>query len=64
MPIPTMHPAADERNSKYVDMVLYNKRCYTFYSDDQKTRFFHFFFSKYLGASTAARQLGIHIWAA
>lgn len=47
-----------------VDMELGNKRRYTFYSDDEKTRFFHLFFSKNLSASAAARQLGIHIRAA
>lgn len=41
-----------------------NKRSYTFYSDDKKTRFFHLFFSKYLRVSAAAKQLGIHIRAA
>lgn len=45
-PFPTMHSAADERNSKDVDMELCNKRRYTFYSDDEKTRFFRLFFSK------------------
>lgn len=38
------HPAADERNNEYVDMELCSKRCYTVYSDDEKTRFFHLFF--------------------
>ncbi|KAI8374531.1 uncharacterized protein BYT42DRAFT_594582 [Radiomyces spectabilis] len=42
-----------------VDM-LYNKRSYTFYSDEDKTRFF----SKCLNASAAVRQLGIHVRAA
>ena len=32
-----------------------------FYSDEDKTGFFHLFFSKCLNASAAARQLGIHI---
>ncbi|CAO0790837.1 unnamed protein product [Mucor circinelloides] len=59
-----MHSAADERNSKDVDMELCNKRRYTFYSDDEKTRFFRLFFSKCLSASAAARQLGIHVRAA
>ncbi|KAI8643599.1 hypothetical protein BD408DRAFT_475296 [Parasitella parasitica] len=44
------------------------KRCYTVYSDERKTRFFHLFFSKCLNATAAAaaavRQLGIHIRAA
>ncbi|KAH8555739.1 hypothetical protein BGW37DRAFT_478363 [Umbelopsis sp. PMI_123] len=45
-------------------MEFCNKRCYTVYSDDEKTRFFHLFFSKCLNASAAARQLGIHVRAA
>ncbi|KAG1152166.1 hypothetical protein G6F37_001390 [Rhizopus arrhizus] len=45
-PIPTMHPAADEINSEDVDMVLCNKRRYTFYSDDEKIKLFHLVFSK------------------
>ncbi|KAI8373051.1 uncharacterized protein BYT42DRAFT_579022 [Radiomyces spectabilis] len=35
-----------------------NKRRYTFYSDDEKTKFFHLFFSKCLTASAAAKRLG------
>ncbi|KAG1041163.1 hypothetical protein G6F43_012153 [Rhizopus delemar] len=62
-PHPAMHPAANERNSD-VDMGFCNKRCYAVYSDDQKTRFFHLFFSKRLSASAAARQLGTHVRAA
>ncbi|KAI8093756.1 uncharacterized protein BX664DRAFT_358155 [Halteromyces radiatus] len=38
-----------------------NKRRYTLYSDENKTRVFHLFFGKCLNASTAARQLRIHI---
>jgi transposase len=60
---PVMHPVSDDRNND-VDMELFNKRRYTVYSDDEKTRFFHLFFSKCLSASVAARQLGIHIRAA
>lgn len=60
---PVMHPVSDDRNND-VDMELFNKRRYTVYSDDEKTRFFHLFFSKCLSASAAARQLGIHIRAA
>ncbi|CEI93947.1 hypothetical protein RMCBS344292_08171 [Rhizopus microsporus] len=45
-------------------MELCNKRCYTVYSDEDRTRIFHLFFSKRLNASAAARQLGIHIRAA
>lgn len=39
-----MHPAVYERNSEGVDMGLCNKRRYTFYSDDGKTRFSQLFF--------------------
>ncbi|KAG1489949.1 hypothetical protein G6F49_013359 [Rhizopus delemar] len=60
-PNPAMHPTAVERNSEDVDMELCSKRRYTFYSDEEKTRFFHLFFSKSLSASAAARQLGIHV---
>ncbi|KAG1349283.1 hypothetical protein G6F62_003630 [Rhizopus arrhizus] len=56
-------PITDEMNNN-VDMELYNKRCYTVYSEEDKTRFFHLFFSKCLNASAAARQLDIHIRAA
>ncbi|KAG0758327.1 hypothetical protein G6F22_019683 [Rhizopus arrhizus] len=60
---PVILPVADERNYD-VDMELCNKRRYTVYSDEDKNRFFHLFFSKCLNASAAARQLGIHIRAA
>jgi hypothetical protein len=60
---PVILPVADERNHD-VDMELCNKRRYTVYSDEDKTRFFHLFFSKCSNASAAARQLGIHIRAA
>ncbi|CEI91916.1 hypothetical protein RMCBS344292_06193 [Rhizopus microsporus] len=60
---PVILPAADEINYD-VDMELCSKRRYTVYSDEDKTRFFHLFFSKCLNASAAARQLGIHIRAA
>lgn len=56
-PILTMHPAADEINSEDVDMVLCNKRRYTFYSDDEKIKLFHLGFSK----CVSAKQLGIHV---
>ncbi|KAG1457735.1 hypothetical protein G6F46_008379 [Rhizopus delemar] len=59
-----MLPAAAERDSEDAAMELSNKRQYTFYSDDEKTRFFHLFFSKCLSAAAAARQLGIHVRAA
>ncbi|KAG1140346.1 hypothetical protein G6F37_009256 [Rhizopus arrhizus] len=62
-PNPAIHPTANEMSNEDVDMELCNKRRYTFYSDE-KTRFFHLFFSKNLSASAAARQLGIHIRAA
>ncbi|KAI7866049.1 hypothetical protein BDF14DRAFT_1875385 [Spinellus fusiger] len=52
--IPTMHPTVDERHNEDVVMELFNKRRYTFCSDDEKTRFFHLF-------SFTARQLGIHV---
>lgn len=54
---PIILPNVDERNCD-VDMELCNKRRYTVYSDEDKTRLFHLFSSKCL------RQLGIHIWAA
>ncbi|CEI96764.1 hypothetical protein RMCBS344292_10918 [Rhizopus microsporus] len=63
-PNPVMHPVMDKRNSEDIDMELCNKRRFTVYSDEDKTRFFHLFFSKYLKASAAARQLSIHIRAA
>jgi hypothetical protein len=44
-PIHTMVPAAAEKHSEDVPMELFNKRRYIFYSDDEKTRFFHLFFS-------------------
>lgn len=59
-----MHPVMDKKNSEDIDMELCNKRRYMVYSDKDKTRFFHLFFSKCLKASAAARQLGIHIRAA
>lgn len=49
---------------KAVYMELCEKRRYIFYSDDEKTRFFHLFFSKCLSVSAAAKRLGIHIRAA
>ncbi|KAG1503159.1 hypothetical protein G6F52_012303 [Rhizopus delemar] len=61
---PELHPTAVEENSEDVDMELCSKRRYTVYSEDEKTRFFHLFFSKCLSASAAARQLGIHVRAA
>ncbi|KAI8094955.1 uncharacterized protein B0P05DRAFT_633878 [Gilbertella persicaria] len=60
---PVMRAVADERSSENVYMEQCNKPCYTVYSDEDKTRFFHLFFSKCLNASAAAaaaRQLGIH----
>ena len=39
---PGILPVADERNYG-VDMDLCNKRCYTVYSDEDKTRFFIYF---------------------
>ncbi|KAG1051055.1 hypothetical protein G6F43_006713 [Rhizopus delemar] len=59
-----IHPVTNEMNNEGVDMKLYNKRCYTVYTDEDKTRFFHLFFSKCLNAPAAARRLGIHIRAA
>ncbi|KAI7872043.1 hypothetical protein BDF14DRAFT_1717730, partial [Spinellus fusiger] len=59
-PIPTIHLTADERHNEDVVMELFNKRRYTFYSDDEKTSFFSFCSS----AFAAASQLGIHVWAA
>ncbi|CEP07597.1 hypothetical protein, partial, partial [Parasitella parasitica] len=61
---PVIHPVTNVRNNEDVDMELCNKRSYTLYSDEDKTRFFHLFFSKCLNASAAGRQLGIHIRAA
>ncbi|CEI92944.1 hypothetical protein RMCBS344292_07189 [Rhizopus microsporus] len=62
-PKPMLHSVGDEKNHD-VYMELCNKRRYTFYSDDEKTRFFYLFFSKSLSASAAMIQLGIHIRAA
>ncbi|KAL0073464.1 hypothetical protein F4703DRAFT_1745985, partial [Phycomyces blakesleeanus] len=39
-----MVPVAAERHNEDVAMELFNTRRYTFYSDDEKTRFFHSFF--------------------
>jgi transposase len=61
---PAMRPVADKRNHEGIDMELCNKRCYTIYFDEDKTRFFHVFFSKCLNVFAAARQLGIHVRAA
>ncbi|KAL9547281.1 hypothetical protein PS6_007210, partial [Mucor atramentarius] len=61
---PVVHSVANERSIEDVDMELCNKRRYTVYSDEDKTRFFHLFFSKCLNASAAPRQLNIHIRAA
>ncbi|KAI8638904.1 hypothetical protein BD408DRAFT_435633 [Parasitella parasitica] len=57
---PVMRAVADERSCEDV----YMEQCYTVYPDEDKTRFFHLFFSKCLNASTVARQLGIHVRAA
>ncbi|KAL1931091.1 hypothetical protein VTP01DRAFT_10228 [Rhizomucor pusillus] len=37
------------------------KRAYTLYTDQDKVRFFKLLFEKYLSASAAAKQLGIHV---
>ncbi|CEP18709.1 hypothetical protein [Parasitella parasitica] len=59
---PEMRVVADERSSEDIYMELCNKRRYTtVYSDEDKTQFFHLFFSEFLNASAAARQLGIHV---
>ncbi|KAG1253349.1 hypothetical protein G6F68_011378 [Rhizopus microsporus] len=38
-----------------------SKRAYTFYTDQDKVRFFKLMFEKVLSASAAAKQLGIHV---
>ena len=38
-----------------------SKRAYTLYTDQDKVRFFKLMFGKVLSASTAAKQLGIHV---
>lgn len=43
-PNPAMHPVMDKKNSEDIDMELCNKRRYTVYSDEDKTKFFHLFF--------------------
>ncbi|GAA5795613.1 hypothetical protein HPULCUR_000974 [Helicostylum pulchrum] len=60
-PCPVIQETSNERKSEDVDMEYYNKRSYTVYSDDEKTRFFHLFFSNCLSASAATRQLGINV---
>lgn len=40
----SMQLTIDEKKSEDIDIELRNKRCYTFYSDDKKTRFFFTFF--------------------
>ncbi|CEG80911.1 hypothetical protein RMATCC62417_15174 [Rhizopus microsporus] len=57
-------PVTSTRINEDIDIELCSKRRYAVYSDKDKTRFFHLFFSKCLNASAAARQLGIHIRAA
>ncbi|CEG70552.1 hypothetical protein RMATCC62417_06425 [Rhizopus microsporus] len=57
-------PSVGDEKNHDVYMELCNKRRYTFYSDDEKTRFFYLFFSKSLSASASMIQLGIHIRAA
>lgn len=52
----TMYPPEGRRSDVDAYMELCNKRSYTFYSDDEKTRFFYLFFSKSLSASAAAKQ--------
>ncbi|KAI8376796.1 hypothetical protein BD560DRAFT_326367, partial [Blakeslea trispora] len=42
------NPVIHSRNNEDVDMELCNKRYYTLYSDEVKTRSFHLFFSKSL----------------
>ncbi|KAI8376265.1 uncharacterized protein BYT42DRAFT_573997 [Radiomyces spectabilis] len=42
-PNPVMHPVMDKRNSEDIDIELCNKRRYTVYSDEDKTRFFIYF---------------------
>jgi hypothetical protein len=63
-PKPALHSIVNDRNHVDDYMEVCYKRRYTFYSDDEKTRFFHLFSSKRLSASAAAKQLGIHIRAA
>ncbi|KAG1260140.1 hypothetical protein G6F68_007651 [Rhizopus microsporus] len=41
--------------------VCISKRAYTLYTDQDKVRFFKLMFGKVLSASTAAKQLGIHV---
>ncbi|KAG1454447.1 hypothetical protein G6F56_007319 [Rhizopus delemar] len=60
---PVMHLVMD-KNSEGIYMELCNKRRYTAYSDEDKTRFLHLFFSRSFQVFAAARQLGIHIRAA
>ncbi|KAG1194999.1 hypothetical protein G6F70_008565 [Rhizopus microsporus] len=38
-----------------------SKRAYTFYTDQDKVRFFKLVFEKVMSASAAAKQLGIHV---
>ncbi|KAI9008960.1 hypothetical protein CLU79DRAFT_711127, partial [Phycomyces nitens] len=62
-PSPVIHQAINERMSEDVNMKYWNKRGYTFYSDE-KTSFFIYFFSKSPSAAAAAKQLNIHVCAA
>ena len=43
---PVIHPVTNVRNNDDVDMELCNKRRYTLYSDEDKTRFFSFIFQQ------------------
>ncbi|KAI8970028.1 hypothetical protein BDF20DRAFT_888930 [Mycotypha africana] len=43
-PLHAMVPATAERHNEDVAMELFNKRRYTYYSDDEKTRIFSFIF--------------------
>ncbi|KAG1174698.1 hypothetical protein G6F70_005397 [Rhizopus microsporus] len=55
---------ADEDAKDDVDVCMKeasSKRAYTFYTDQDKVRFFKLVFEKVMSASAAAKQLGIHV---
>ncbi|KAG1251110.1 hypothetical protein G6F68_012446 [Rhizopus microsporus] len=60
----TVNSMADEDAKDDVDVCMKeasSKRAYTFYTDQDKVRFFKLMFEKVLSASAAAKQLGIHV---
>ncbi|CEI86245.1 hypothetical protein RMCBS344292_00688 [Rhizopus microsporus] len=60
----TVNSMADEDAKDDPDVCMKeasSKRAYTFYTDQDKVRFFKLVFEKVMSASAAAKQLGIHV---